>query len=223
MRNYCLLFDTNGNFHIDNVPPGTYDLNIHPTDPNDDEYNYRQIGSLYKQITVPDGPADQPFDSGTHELHIRRSLRIGQKAPSLETQSLDGKAIKLQDFKGKYVLLDFCAKWAGMNSSQITNLKSIYDSYGKDGRLAIISLSVDYDEKQAREMVTDSKVPWPVCYLGQMGQTQVPAMFGVEGIPHAILISPDGMIVSKNLQGTYMKNTVKKAVESKTVTAKNTP
>ena len=165
----------------------------------------------------------QPFDTGTHELHIRRSLRIGQKAPSLETQSLDGKAIKLQDFKGKYVLLDFCAKWAGMNASQVTSLKSLYDSYGKDGRLVIISLSVDYDEKQAREMVTDSKVPWPVCYLGPMGQTQVPAMFGVEGIPHAILISPEGMVVNKNMQGTYMKNTVKKAVDSKTVTAKNTP
>src|SRR6185503_17988543 len=121
------------------------------------------------------------------------------------------------------VLVDFCGKWSGSYATQIANLKSLYDTYGKDGRLVIISLSVDYDEKQAREIMSELKVPWPMCYIGAWSQTQVPPQFGVEGIPHAVLITPEGKIGAKNLQGTYMKTTVRRAVESKAVAARNVP
>jgi len=165
---------------------------------------------------VPDGPGDQPFDTGTHEIRIRRQLRIGQTAPAFEGKSLDGKAIKLQDYRGKYVLLDFCAKWSGSYASQIQNLKALNDSYGKDGRLVILSLSVDYQEQTAREMLKETGVTWTACYLGGWSETAVPGAFGVEGIPHAILIGPDGKVVAKNLQGSYLRTAVRNAVERRT-------
>ncbi len=221
-RSYVMVFETNATFHVDNVPAGTYDMYVHPTDPTDENDNYRQIGYLSKQLVIPDGPADQPFDTGAHQLQIKRPLRIGQIAPSFEGTSLDGKAIKLQDYRGKYVLLNFTAKWSGApgDSAEVQTLKSLSDSYGKDGRLVIIGLSFDYQEKAARDNVTENGITWPVCYLGQWNETQVPATFGVEGIPHSILISPDGKIVAKNLQGTYMKTAVRNAVESKTAAAR---
>jgi len=214
-RSYVLAFETNGTFHIDNVPPGTYDIYISVTDPNDDESNYRQIGSLSKQFVIPDGAADVPFDTGTHELRIRKQLRIGQMAPAFEGKSLDGKAIKLQDYRGKFVLLNFGAKWSGNYASEVQVLKALNDTYGKDGRLVIIGLSVDYQEQTAKDMVKETGITWPECYLGQWSETSVPGMFGVEGIPHSVLIGPTGTVAAKNLQGTYMKTAVRNAIESK--------
>jgi hypothetical protein len=216
-RSYVLDFDTNGTFKVYNVPPGLYDMYVSLTQADDDEGSYRQIGSMSKQVTVPDGSADQPFDMGSTEIRVRRQLRIGQTAPAFEGKSLDGKSVKLEDFRGKYVLLDFCAKWSGSYAGQIQNLKSLNDAYGKDGRLVILSLSVDYQEQTAREMLKESGVTWTACYLGGWSETSVPGSFGVEGIPHAILIGPDGKVVAKNLQGTYLKTAVRNAVERRTV------
>lgn len=221
-RSYVLSFETNGTFRADNIPAGTYDVYIRLTDSSDDDNNNgssRQIGSLSRQFIIPDGPADVPFDTGTHEIQIRRQLRIGQIAPPFEAKALDGKAIKLEDYRGKFVLIDFGAKWSSSSVTEIQTLKSLYDSYGKDGRLVIIGLSVDYQEQTAQETVKQNGIPWPECYLGQWSETQVPARFGVDGIPHAILIGPTGAIVAKNLQGAYLKTAVRNALEPKKTAA----
>jgi hypothetical protein len=220
-RSYVLNFETNGTFRADNVPAGTYDVYIRLTETTDDDNSYRQIGSLSKRLIIPDDPANAPFDTGTHEIQIRRQLRIGQIAPAFEAKALDGKAIKLQDYRGKFVLVDFGAKWSSSYATEIQTLKSLYDSYGKDGRLVIIGLSVDYQEQTARDTVKENAIAWAECYLGQWSETQVPARFGVESIPHAILIGPTGAIVAKNLQGAYLKTAVRNAVEpKKTATAR---
>jgi len=224
-RSYVLDFETNGAFHVYNVPPGTYDVYFRLTDPNDENDNYREIGSLSKQFVIPDGPADQPFDTGTHELRIRRPLRIGQVAPAFEGKTIDGKAIKLQDYRGKFVLMNFTAQWSGpQQATDLQTLKSLSDAYVKDGRLAMITLSVDYQLKEAQTLATNNAVTWPICYLGNWSETQVPALFGVEGVPHSILIGPDGKIVAKGLTGVYMKTTVRNALEAKrTASARNLP
>ncbi len=218
-RSYVLHFETNGTFLAHNIPAGTYDMYVHPTDPTEENDSYRQIGYLSKQIVVPDGPADQPFDTGTHEMQIKRPLRIGQVAPKFESKTLDGKTINLTNYLGKYVLLNFTAKWSGSSqTTELQTLKSLFDTYGKDGKLVVISLSVDNDEKLARDTISENAITWPMCYLGQWSATQVPASFGVEGLPHSILISPAGTILNKAMSGTYLRNTVRNAVESKTAT-----
>jgi len=220
-RSYVLQFETNGTFIAYNVPAGTYDMYVHPTDPTDENDNYRQIGSLSKQIVVPEGPADQPFDTGEHELQIRKPLRIGQAAPKFEAKTLDGKTISLTNYLGKYVLLSFTAKYLGpQQTSEIQILKSLFDTYGKSGNLVVISLSVDNDEKQARDTVTENGITWPVCYLGNWSATQVPAKFGVDGVPHSILISPAGTILNMSMSGTYLRTTVRNARESKTASTR---
>jgi hypothetical protein len=215
-RSYTLDFETNGAFRVDSVPAGTYDLYIRPTDPTDENGNYRDLGSLSKQVVIPEGPNGEVFDIGEMEFRLRRALRIGQAAPSFENKTLDGKAIKLQDLRGKFVLLHFTAQWA--NSQQemdLQTLKSLKESYVKEGRLEIISLSIDGTLLEAQSMVTNNAMTWPVCYLGNWSVTQVPAAFGVEGVPHSILIGPEGNIVAKNLTGAFMKTAVRNALEAK--------
>ena len=67
-------FDTNGTFHADNIPPGKYVLSLNVTDPEEEYYNRRTIGSVNKEIVVPDekgAKLNAPFDIGELELPIR--------------------------------------------------------------------------------------------------------------------------------------------------------
>ena len=60
----------------------------------------------------------------------------------------------------------------------------------------ILGLSVDNTLKAAADFAKANDFAWPQCYLGQWSETVVPAAFGVEGLPHAILISAEGVVAA---------------------------
>lgn len=70
---YALVFDTNGVFTIEDVPPGTYELNIVVTAPglSGGLYDENFVGSLHKDVILPElppGGEPKPFDVGTLDL-----------------------------------------------------------------------------------------------------------------------------------------------------------
>jgi len=222
-RSYVLVFNDDGSFRIDNVPSGDYVLSVAPTDPREPNFNYRQVGRLEKRVTVPEAPAgraDEPFDLGSLELQTKRTLKVGDLASPFETVTLEGKPLKLADYRGKFVLLDFWGTWAGQRAAELPVLKSIYDTYGKDERFAMISLSVDYDAKTAENFVSSNGVKWVQGFLGQMQESSVPPSYGVESIPATFLIDPEGKIAAKNLYGLSIRSAVRNALAEKKVSAK---
>ena len=211
-RGYVLLFDTNGAFHIDSVPPGAYTLYVSPTNPERGDNYYESIGSLNQAVTVPEPPPgrpDEPFDLGEIELQIRGTLRVGRRAPRFETRSFDGKTIKLEDYQGKYVLLDFWATWAGTRSFDVQMLKGLHDTYGKDNRLVMLGLNFDNETNAAQAAIAQAGLKWTQCYAGPWNQTRLAALFGIQGLPDAVLIGPDGKIAAKNLRGSILRSTVR--------------
>jgi len=227
-RTYILQFQTNGAFRVDSVPPGTYDLSIYLNEREEYEgggWTTRQIGSLSKEVIVPPAPSgrpDEPFDLGAIQMAVRRTLRIGQIAPSFETKTLDGKPIKLEDFRGTNVLLYFHATWAGGNRFDMDAIRSLQESFVTNGTLAILGLSVDHTQKDLEAFAKTNQVKWIQCYLGRWADTQVPALFGVEGVPNALFIDADGRVRYRNLRGSSIRTTVRSALSSRVRTALRT-
>jgi peroxiredoxin len=222
-RSYVLMFDTNANFRIESVPPGTYDLSMNVSEPID-EYNTRQIGNLYKQVVIPPAPADrpnEPFDLGAIDMVLRRNLRIGQPAPSFEAKTLDGKPLKLEDYRGKHVLLSFYGTWTPGHANELQILKGLHDMYSKDNKLAIIGLSIGNGANEEESFTRTNGMKWTQCYLGAWSETQVPALFGVEGLPHTILIDPQGKVLGRNLRGSSMRTAVRNALAASARASKN--
>jgi hypothetical protein len=228
-RSYVLLFETNGAFRIESVPPGTYDLSIYLNEREQEEnyINYRQIGSLHQEVVVPETPKnrpDKPFDLGAIQMLIRKPLRIGQMAPPFEGKTLEGNPVKLEDFRGKSVLLYFHAAWAGAGAADTETLKSLYETYGKNEKLVILGLSVDNEAKDLEAFIKSNEVKWRECYLGRWMDTSVPALFGVEGVPQGILVGPDGRVLSKNLRGAALRTAVRNALSDRgRVTSRTEP
>ena len=210
-RLYVLLFDTNGNFHADNVPPGKYNLVLNVTDPEDEYYNRRMIGSLSKEVVVPDeknAKVNAPFDIGAVELPIRPRVKIGKVVPPFEAKTREGKAIKLSDFRGKPVLLHFWGLSLGYSTYDMQVLKEFQNTYASAGQLAIIGYNLDADANNAEQFAKRQGMTWTQTYLGQWSQTTVPAMFGINGNSACVLVDAEGKVASGQLRGTAIRNTV---------------
>jgi len=208
-RQYVLLFDTNGNFRVDNVPPGKYMLSINVSDPEDEYYNRRIIGSAGQEVTVPDdknAKVNAPFDIGTMELKITPRLKIGKIVPDFEAKTRDGKSIKLSSYRGKPVLMHFWGLSLGYSTYDLQALKDFQNTYA--GKLTILGFNLDNDAANAEQFAKSQGMTWTQTYLGQWNMTPVPAMFGINGNSACVLVDAEGRLASQQLRGTAIRNTV---------------
>ncbi len=124
-------------------------------------------------------------------------LSGGKKpAPSFSLKTLDGKTIRLQDYRGKVVILYFWATWCGPCVANVPELKEMYAdlkaSYGD--RFELIGLSMDNADFVVKKHVDSCQLPWPQVRIGR--HSKMSSDYGVEDIaPSYFLIGPDGSLL----------------------------
>lgn len=214
-RSYVLLVETNGTFRANHVPPGKYQLMLNVTDPEDEYYNRRSIGAMNMEVTVPDEKVavNAPHDLGAVSLKIQPRLRIGKTVASFEGKGVDGKMIKLSDFRGKPVLLHFWGLSLGYNTSELQILKQLHSSYGTSGQLVILGCNLDAPGNNPEQFARNQGLIWKQMYLGQWDQTPVPGMFGLNGNTGCVLIGADGKLASGILRNAQIRTAVTDALE----------
>ena len=211
-RTYVPLFETNGTFHIEGVEPGDYSFNLNVTNPERGDTYSENIGSLYRPVTVPAAPPGKPdetFDLGTFQLPIRLPLRVGKRAPQFEVTTTADKVVKLSDFKGKYVLLDFWATWSGSRPVDAPAMKALHDAYEKDGRLVILGLNSDYQTNAFLAAVKAENPKWAQAYLGRVGEHPVATAYALQYQQQSVLVDPEGKIAAFGLRGPAIRNAVR--------------
>lgn len=145
----------------------------------------------------------------------QEKVKVGQDAPLFTTKTVDGKQLKLADYKGKFVLLDFWATWCGPCLGETPHLKAIFEKYGKREDFVLIGLSLDKDPAQPAAYAKENGCSWVDGFLGEWGKDEVTKLYGVRGIPSICLIGPDGKVVAKNLRGDGIMASVSGALEPK--------
>ncbi len=129
------------------------------------------------------------------ELPRIRFVRDPDPAPTFQLKDLDGKDFKLEDYRGKVVLLNFWATWCGPCREEIPTLIELQKRY-KD-RLQVIGLAVDEDdEDDVRKFVTSQGINYPIAI------SSIPiriAYGGVTALPTVFVINPAGAIVQKHV------------------------
>jgi len=120
-------------------------------------------------------------------------IKLGEnKAPDFALKSFDGKTVKLSDYKGKVVIIDFWATWCPPCRKGIPDLISIQDEYKKD--VVIIGISLDSEKtiKDVPGFVKSYAINYPIVY----GNEKVVNDYGgIEGIPTAFVVDKKGNIV----------------------------
>ncbi len=168
VRIYAARVADDGTFRIENVEPGSYELNF--TVPHIQVGRQGRVwdtlsGHSKRVVVVPEIPGgrnEDPLDLGRVELTITtdRTLNVGEMAPPFAIKTLDGKSLRLLDYRGKYVLLDFWATWCGPCVTEMRHLKDVHDIFGSDPRFAMIGLCLDEDADVPRQFVTAKGLKW---------------------------------------------------------------
>jgi len=217
-RRYGVQILVDGRFRADDIGPGDYNLrvSIHQPPPDESCGWGRLVGEFSRAFTVPPipgGVSDDPLDVGDLQPAPTsvRPLRIGDTAPDFSARTLEGKDLRLADFKGKFVLLDFWATWCAPCVAEIPNLTTVHDTFAADPRFAMLSLSLDESPTVLKSRLTSHKLPWPQAFIGP--DSPIAAAYDATAIPATFLIGPDGKILAKDLRGEKVKATVAEALK----------
>jgi peroxiredoxin len=206
-----LTLDPQGAFRATGVPPGRYQF-IADAAAQESGAEIHFIATSSDTLTIPDGQPNQPCDLGAINLSVNRNLEPGDFAPDFTVKTLDGKDLRLSDYKGKVILLNFWATWCGPCVAEIPAIKATRDAFAADPRFIIINLSLDDRPSRVEHVVEKNEIHWPQGFLGDWYQSAVRESFGVQKIPALFLIGPDGKILVKNLSGADIQPAVASAL-----------
>ncbi|MFO0954812.1 MAG: TlpA disulfide reductase family protein [Isosphaeraceae bacterium] len=127
---------------------------------------------------------------------------VGKPAPDFTAADVDGKPVRLDQFRGKYLLIDFWATWCAPCVAELPRVQAAYQKYHAKG-LEVLAVSLDDTKSAATDYVKARKIPWRQVHNASAGFDLVEA-FGVHSIPATFLVDPKGNVVRLELRGTAL-------------------
>lgn len=112
----------------------------------------------------------------------------GSDVSDFTLPALDGREVKLSDYKGQVVIIDFWATWCPPCRNSIPTFIRLYDKYQDQG-FTVLGVGLD-DEAALLKYVNEAKIPYPVL----VGTNEVGKAYNVTGIPKTIFIDRKGKV-----------------------------
>jgi cytochrome c biogenesis protein CcmG, thiol:disulfide interchange protein DsbE len=122
---------------------------------------------------------------------LATALEVGQQAPDFDLPGKQG-SVKLSDYKGKAVYLDFWASWCGPCKQSFPWMNEMHTKYAAQG-FAVVGVNVDAKQADATGFLAQTPAQFDVVF-DPKGTS--PRAYGVKGMPSSVLIGPDGKVLA---------------------------
>ena len=154
-------------------------------------------------------PDDEKVKSGYVDKTIKGlEIDVESQAPDFAVRSIAGDSLKLSQFRGKFVLLDFWGAWCAPCVVEIPNLVKVYKAFSRS-ELEVIGLASD-DPLKVSNFIKEKKIP----YHNALADKHILSDYGISAFPTTFLIAPDGIIIAKNLRGEDLPEMIKEKIKA---------
>jgi peroxiredoxin len=135
-------------------------------------------------------------------------LKNGEKAPFFILEDINGKSVKLSDFKGKLILINFWGTFCAPCIQSIPEKNEIIQKYSKSD-FVLLNIILDYDFKKWKEII--DKYKFDGIHLKCKGNWEklLKEKYNILGVPHYTLIDRDGNIIANNVQSGSLESIIK--------------
>jgi peroxiredoxin len=141
----------------------------------------RETDPTVRAASVVDAPGLQGRKLG---------LQSGEMAPNFEVSTHDGRRVKLSDFRGKPVLINFWARWCTSCLSEMPEIKALQAERGADG-FVVLAVNAGETRAQAVEFIDFLKAPFTFALNPGLKLSDA---YGVRGLPNSIFIDSTGVV-----------------------------
>jgi len=128
---------------------------------------------------------------------------IGQVAPEITLANPEGQIVRLSSLRGKYVLIDFWAKWCGPCRKENPNVVRAYHKYKSKG-FEVYSVSLDRNKADWLQAIKEDGLVWTHVSDLKYFDSQAAHDYNINAIPFSILLDKNGVILAKNLRGAAL-------------------
>ncbi|RWU06380.1 redoxin domain-containing protein [Pedobacter chitinilyticus] len=178
-----------------------------------------EVEKLYAALS-PELKATKTGQNIPKTIDATKKTAVGVAAMDFTQNDPNGKAVKLSDFKGKYVLIDFWASWCGPCRNENPNVVEAFNKF-KDKNFTILGVSLDggntrTTKEQWLKAVEDDKLAWTQVSDMQGWNNEVSTAWGIRSIPANFLVDPNGKIVAKDLRGGALHKKLAELLDKKT-------
>jgi thiol-disulfide isomerase/thioredoxin len=140
------------------------------------------------------GCSAEPGDGGGSAASSEATA--AEAAPDFTLPDLQGNPVRLADFRGKTVIIDFWATWCPPCEFQVPELNALQEAHAAAGDVVVLGVAVDVEG-------VDVVAPWcdekGVEYTMLIGDDDLARDFGAMGFPTLVVVRPDGTIDSRHV------------------------
>jgi thiol-disulfide isomerase/thioredoxin len=170
---------------------------------------FQEVMDRYADVRLPDHFPPQAGEFARGQLFELRSLAIGQTAPEIEGKDLAGRPMRLNDYRGKVVVLDFGShRSCGVCRAMYPQLRQLAERFA--GRpFALLGIDVDDELEEIRDVAKAGEITWPVWYDGEGAEGPIATRWVIRSMPTIYVLDARGVIRNRGfLQGDDLIGTV---------------